>query len=115
MKRLLAAFAFCFVAVGCMPKPAPPPESVSANAVELAQKKSPDVTAEQLENGRKLFVAHCGECHKHPDLASVSMKRWPDIFEDMANNTPVDAGTPDRADFRNFVLTAAEAAGAPQQ
>jgi mono/diheme cytochrome c family protein len=114
MKRLLAAIALAVVATGCMPKAAPPPETVPANAVDIAKKKSPDVTAEQLENGRKLFVAHCGECHKHPDLAAQPLSKWPDIFEDMANNTPVDAGTPDRADFKTFVLTAAEAAGAPQ-
>lgn len=115
--------------VACLPKGAPPPQSLSPRQVELARAKDPGVTDEQLEHGRALFVQHCGDCHDHPDLSAQRLSKWPGILKDMIGRSELDAapsagggdgGTAEAsasnaasasADLTTFVMTAAEAAG----
>ena len=128
MNRLPLFLAFLCAA--CLPKSAPPPQSVSPRQVELARAKDPGVTDEQLERGRALFVHHCGDCHDHPDLSAQRLSKWPGILKDMIERSELDAARPGgggdggtpvasasnaasaSADLTTFVMTAAEAAGA---
>jgi len=108
--KTLAPLALLALAA-CFPKSAPPPTAVAPKQLELAQAKSPDVTAEQLEHGRTLFVEHCGDCHDHPDLSAQKLSRWPDILTVMLEKADLDKDQQASADVRTFVITAAEAAG----
>lgn len=86
--------------VGCFPKSAPPPSSVSD---EVAARSASDRS--ELETGRAVFVAKCGECHAHPDIASVGSEEWPSILDRMSEKSklsPTDAKA-----LRAFVLAAA--------
>ncbi|MBL8952657.1 MAG: hypothetical protein JNK82_17895 [Myxococcaceae bacterium] len=111
MKKTAPLFLF-LLGAACMPKAAPPPLALVPNQVELAKKKDANVTEEQLENGRKVFVGKCGECHDHPDLTSVRLSKWPAILKDMVEKGDFEKDTVAVAELNTFVLTAAEAAGA---
>ena len=111
MKRLLP---FALLLAACFPKGAPPPGALSPKQVELAKVKDANVTDEQLEHGRTLFVSKCGECHDHPDLTLIKLSKWPGIMTDMVEKADLDKDAAGKADVTVFVLTAAEAAGAPQ-
>jgi hypothetical protein len=103
---LLLSFSACF------PKGAPPPGALVPKQVELAKAKDATTTEEQLENGRKLFVGKCGECHDHPDLTAVRLGKWPAIMKDMLEKAELEKDAAASADVVSFVLTGAEAAGA---
>jgi len=61
---------------------APPPE-VSPTLISNAR---PDhVDAEQLQNGHRLFVSRCLECHTLPPVTKYSRDEWPYLVSRMSN------------------------------
>ena len=68
---------------------APPPEVSPA----LISNARPDhVDAEQLQNGRRLFLAHCLECHTLPPVAKYSRNEWPHLVSRMSGRANLSAG-----------------------
>ena len=85
---LVSAIIILFI-VSCA-NLAPPPEVSPA----LISNARPDhVDAEQLQNGRRLFLSHCLECHTLPPVAKYSRNEWPHLVSRMsgrANLSPVE-------------------------
>jgi len=68
---------------------APPPE-VSPTLISNAR---PDhVDAEQLQNGRRLFLSRCLECHTLPPVAKYSRNEWPHLVSRMSGRANLSAG-----------------------
>lgn len=112
MNRSALLFIVLLSFSACFPKGAPPPAALQPRQLELAKVKDANTTEEQLENGRKLFVGKCGECHDHPDLTAVRLSKWPAIMKDMLEKAELEKDAAASADVTSFVVTAAEAAGA---
>jgi mono/diheme cytochrome c family protein len=53
------------------------------NDVARGVKKYPDLTTEQLVEGRKLFAGHCGSCHQPPRPTSRPAQEWPGHIREM--------------------------------
>ena len=100
----LAAAAFA----GCFPKTSAAPGPLASQAMESAKGRYADATPEDLENGRQLFVASCGGCHGHPDLAGYPEQKWPATAKRMA----VKAGLKDAEAelLTRYVMVARDAA-----
>lgn len=45
------------------------------------------VSQEQLEQGRKLYVGRCIECHTLPNISYYSDKEWPRIINWMGHKS----------------------------
>jgi len=60
---------------------APPPE-VSSTLISNARPDHVDVG--QLQNGRRLFVSHCLECHTLPQVTKYNREQWPHLVSRMA-------------------------------
>ena len=60
---------------------APPPE-VSSTLISNARPDHVDVG--QLQNGRRLFVSHCLECHTLPRVTKYNREQWPHLVSRMA-------------------------------
>ncbi len=89
---VLAALVFA----GCMyPKAAEPPAALTAAELETVRAKYPDIAGATVTAGRDLFVAHCGECHKHPDVMAIADGEWPEIVEDMGHEAKLDKAQSD--------------------
>ena len=88
VRRVTLAIIILFI-VSCA-NLAPPPEVSPA----LISNARPDhVDAEQLQNGRRLFLSHCLECHTLPPVAKYSRNEWPHLVSRMsgrANLSPVE-------------------------
>ena len=69
----------------CFPKSAVPPGPFSPEQIAVAQQRLPAVTADSLEQGRKLFIDKCGNCHNHPDINAIPVDRWPPILGRMVS------------------------------
>jgi cytochrome c1 len=68
---------------------APPPE-VSPTLISNAR---PDhVDAEQLQNGRRLFLSRCLECHTLPPVAKYSRNEWPHLVSRMSGRANLSPG-----------------------
>ena len=67
---------------------APPPE-VSPTLISNAR---PDhVDAEQLQNGHRLFLSHCLECHTLPPVTKYSRNEWPHLVSRMSGRADLSA------------------------
>ena len=67
---------------------AAPPE-VSPTLISNA--RSDHVDAEQLQNGRRLFLSHCLECHTLPPVAKYSRNEWPHLVGRMSGRANLSA------------------------
>jgi mono/diheme cytochrome c family protein len=67
---------------------APPPD-VSPDLISNAR---PDhVDAAQLQDGRRLFVSHCLECHTLPRVTKYNREQWPHLVSRMAARANLSA------------------------
>lgn len=60
----------------------------------LAHAQRSGVALETLEQGRGLFVVHCGNCHYAPDPGTRDSASWAKLFPEMLEDshlTPEDA------------------------
>jgi mono/diheme cytochrome c family protein len=66
----------------------PPPVSPAL----IANARQDHVDAEQLQNGRRLFVSRCLECHTLPPVAKYSRNEWPHLVNRMSGRANLSAG-----------------------
>jgi cytochrome c1 len=67
-----------------------PPPAVSPALIANAL---PDhVDAGQLQNGRRLFVSHCLECHTLPRVTKYNREQWPHLVSRMSGLANLSAG-----------------------
>jgi len=87
---------------------APPPEVSPA----LISNARPDhVDAEQLQNGRNLFVSRCLECHTLPPVTKYSRNEWPHLVSRMSGRAHLSAA--DREAITVYLRAASSTAAAP--
>ena len=68
---------------------APPP----AVSLALIANARPDhVDAGQLQNGRRLFVSRCLECHTLPPVTRYTREQWPHLVSRMSGRANLSAG-----------------------
>ena len=58
--------------------------ALSDAQVDSARTRWPDATRVQMERGRRLALAHCGDCHGVPIPAHLSAAEWPAMVHTMA-------------------------------
>jgi cytochrome c1 len=68
---------------------APPPE---VSPALISNARSDHVDAEELQNGRKLFVSHCLECHTLPPVTRYTREQWPHLVTRMSGRANLSAG-----------------------
>jgi len=66
-----------------------PPPAVSPALISNA--RADHVDAEQLQNGRRLFVSHCLECHTLPRVTKYNREQWPHLVSRMADRASLSA------------------------
>jgi cytochrome c1 len=67
---------------------APPPE---VSPALIANARPDHVDARQLQNGRRLFVSRCLECHTLPSVAKYSRNEWPHLVSRMSGRANLSA------------------------
>jgi hypothetical protein len=88
----------------CYPRSGPIPATLSEQALAGAVSRWPNENAQTLEQGRTLFSDNCGDCHDHPDVWSVSEKRWPSVMKKMAKEASLKQEEADL--ILHFVISA---------
>ena len=68
---------------------APPPE---VSPALISNARSDHVDAGQLQNGRRLFVSHCLECHTLPPVTRYTREQWPHLVSRMSGRANLSAG-----------------------
>ena len=68
---------------------APPP---AVSPALIANARPDHVDAGQLQNGRRLFVSHCLECHTLPRVTKYNRERWPHLVSRMSGRANLSAG-----------------------
>jgi hypothetical protein len=87
---------------------APPPEVSPA----LISNARPDrVDAEQLQNGRNLFVSRCLECHTLPPVTKYSRNEWPHLVSRMSGRANLSAA--DQEAITIYLRAASSTTSAP--
>ena len=97
------AIAGLFLACG-LPKPGEAPGPLSANAVAAAGDRWSDADAASLEEGRQLFLDHCGDCHAYPALGEVDEDDWSEIVARMGDKASLSGSEADL--LLQFILVA---------
>ena len=64
------------------------PEATQA-AVQYAQQGRPQTTLEELQQGRRAYVSHCGNCHRLVDPRKVSAEQWPGKVYEMGTKARI--------------------------
>ena len=59
--------------------------------VELARREWPEMTLEQLDSARTLYVLKCTACHGTKLPSNYSMMEWPKILTKMAKKAKITA------------------------
>jgi hypothetical protein len=67
---------------------APPPE---VSPALISNARLDHVDAEQLQNGRRLFVSHCLECHTLPPVTKYNREQWPHLVSRMSGRANLSA------------------------
>jgi hypothetical protein len=68
---------------------APPPE---VSPALISNARSDHVDAGQLQNGRRLFVSRCLECHTLPRVTKYTREQWPHLVSRMSGRANLSAG-----------------------
>ena len=58
--------------------------------VARVQPRWPDTTRAQLEEGRELYVSHCGGCHPLHRPEELDATRWSTVVGDMSERAKLD-------------------------
>ena len=80
VRRVTLAIIILFI-VSCASF-APPPE---VSPALISNARADHVEAEQLQNGHRLFVSRCLECHTLPPVTKYSRDEWPYLVSRMSN------------------------------
>jgi len=85
---------------GCASVPPPPP--VDQAMLDLAVERG--VEPQALENGRRLYLTRCTNCHGNVRLDQYDPLRWPTIMDRMAPLAGLDL--PQRDDLEDYLQLA---------
>ena len=85
--RQVASAVITLLIVSCA-NFAPPPE---VSPALIANARPDHVDAEQLQNGHRLFVSRCLECHTLPPVTKYSRDEWPYLVSRMSNRANLSA------------------------
>jgi hypothetical protein len=96
------AAALVILIGSCSPALAP----LSPQQAEWAAEKWPEMTVEQLDNARTMYVMRCSGCHSLYQPAKYSLEKWDRILDTMAPKAKLD-GT-EREMVRRYIVTAHE-------
>ena len=77
MKALAGFFTVVALGAGC---------AAMIPHATLSHAERSGVPLETLEQGRGLFVGHCGNCHLAPDPGSLSAEQWAQILPEMLDD-----------------------------
>ena len=86
MRALLAALLVAAASCGGGGIPRP-----GDGDVARVRPRWPDTTRAQLEQGRELYVAHCGGCHPLHRPDEYDAARWSAVVDEMAARAKLDA------------------------
>jgi len=103
MKKLLLLVPAVLV-VGCFPRTAPPPGTMTEAQLDSVKGRWPDLTLEYLEHGRHIFIDNCDHCHGYPDLTYKQAGEWPSVAERMGKKCDLDAK--DIENLQKFIAAA---------
>ena len=67
---------------------APPP---AVSPAVIANARPDHVDAKQLQNGRRLFVSRCLECHTLPRITKYNREQWPHLVSRMSGRANLSA------------------------
>jgi hypothetical protein len=84
---------------------APPPE---VSPALISNARFDHVDAGQLQNGRRLFVSRCLECHTLPRVTKYNRELWPHLVSRMSGRAHLSASDQKAI---TFYLRAASSAG----
>lgn len=101
----LALYATAVLSCG-YPKAGTAPGPISPTMLQNATSRWPSATADSLEHGRQLFLAHCNECHDYPDRTAYNDADWQRIIPRMGKKAHLDPA--DTELVLQFVQTARE-------
>ena len=73
MKKSIVLILLSLFIFACSHKSVP---SASGTSVSTLKTSSATVTNEQFLQGKTVFEASCGKCHKYRDPASHTVKQW---------------------------------------
>jgi cytochrome c5 len=76
---------------------------------ERAQQRWPSITVAELDQGRSLFVGHCGTCHLPPKPTDYAPETWPGHVSDMRERAGLTFD--DQQLVERYVITMASPAG----
>jgi hypothetical protein len=83
MKTVVASL-FVLVLVGCAPRQ---PPAATANDAQRG-----NVELAELQQGRKLLIGKCTNCHRAPMPSEHSAVEWPQKLDEMAARASLDPG-----------------------
>jgi cytochrome c1 len=84
--QVIWAIVILFI-VSCANFTAPPDVSPTL----IANARPDHVDAEQLQNGRRLFVSRCLECHTLPQVTKYNREQWPHLVSRMSGRANLSA------------------------
>jgi mono/diheme cytochrome c family protein len=85
----MVMFILMLMLPGCaLDKFTPPPVS----PVLIANARPDHVDVAQLQNGRRVFLSHCLECHTLPPVTKYSRNEWPPLVSRMSARANLSAG-----------------------
>lgn len=97
MKKGILFGGLVALVLACQPK--------TAEAVKPAEPKTEVAVAfpsPAIEEGSKLYLEHCGSCHKHKVVENYSVEQWKKVMPPMAKKAKIDANQEDK--ITQFVL-----------
>jgi mono/diheme cytochrome c family protein len=112
-RQWLPSLLACLFLSACFPKAGTVPGPLSAAALESAQARWPGTSAEELEQGRQLFLNHCDSCHSLPDRAAYSEAEWPGLVRRMGKKA--DLKEAERELVLRFILANRSEPAAPPE
>jgi cytochrome c1 len=84
--QIISAIVILFI-VSCANFTTPPDVSPAL----IANARPDHVDAQQLQNGRRLFVSRCLECHTLPRVTKYNREQWPRLVSRMSGRANLSA------------------------
>ncbi|HEY2409289.1 MAG TPA: cytochrome c [Polyangiaceae bacterium] len=79
------------------------PHATSADASRVAA-RFPQSSANSLEEGRLLYLTHCGSCHALREPSSLAADAWPARVDDMQKSQGVHLSNEDARSITAYLV-----------
>jgi cytochrome c5 len=110
-RQWIPSLVACLLLSACFPKAGTVPGPLSSAAIEGAQARWPGTSADELEQGRQLFLSQCNTCHSYPDRAAYSEAEWPGLARRMGKKADLKEAESELV--LRFILANRSEPGAP--